>query len=66
MQIQLRFTEGTSDKFWRVSVDGAELVTAWGQTGTDDRFKTETFPSAEHAESAAGGVRLIPSVARAK
>lgn len=41
--------EGTSNKFWEVSVAGSELTTRWGRIGTAGQSKTKTYASPEAA-----------------
>lgn len=46
---RLELVEGTSSKFWQVSVNGRELTTSWGKIGTAGQSKTKTFATAEKA-----------------
>ena len=39
------FKEGTSSKFWEVSVDDKVLIVKWGRIGTVGQSKTKSFPS---------------------
>lgn len=41
--------EGTSKKFWQVSVSGRDLTVSYGRIGTDGQSKTRSFPSEEEA-----------------
>src|SRR5262245_26756138 len=43
------FVEGSSNKFWEVWVDGAELTTRWGRIGTNGQSKTKSFASSDKA-----------------
>ena len=45
------FVEGSSNKFWEVSVSGCDLTTAWGKIGTSGQSKTKTFATAEKAQA---------------
>jgi DNA ligase-1 len=47
------FVEGTSSKFWQVSVTGSELTTRRGKTGTAEQSKTKTFADAARAQTEA-------------
>ena len=49
--------EGTSNKFWEVSVSGCDLTTCWGKAGTDGQSKTKTFADPARAQGEAG--RLV-------
>ncbi|HQC79478.1 MAG TPA: DUF4132 domain-containing protein [Accumulibacter sp.] len=44
------FSEGGSDKFWEVAVDGETLTVRYGRIGTQGQRKDKTFASAEAAE----------------
>jgi DNA ligase-1 len=44
------FAEGTSNKFWEVSVSGNDLTTRWGRTGTAGQSKTKTFADSARAQ----------------
>lgn len=48
---RFEFVEGTSSKFWEVSVSGCDLTTTWGRIGTPGQSKTKTFPTAEKAQA---------------
>ena len=43
------FTGGTSNKFWEVSVSGADVTTRWGRIGTAGQSKTKSFSDAAAA-----------------
>jgi DNA ligase-1 len=47
------FVEGTSSKFWEVSVAGSDLTTRWGRIGTDGQSKTKTFADPAKAQAEA-------------
>ncbi len=46
------FTEGTSNKFWEVSVSGNAMTTRWGRIGSNGQSKTKTFADAQAAANA--------------
>lgn len=41
--------EGTSDKFWEISLEGQSHTVRYGRVGTDGQSKTKEFDSAEKA-----------------
>jgi len=47
------FVEGTSSKFWEVSVSGNDMTTRWGRIGTDGQSKTKTLTDAAKAQAEA-------------
>jgi uncharacterized protein (TIGR02996 family) len=47
---RFEFTEGTSTKFWEITLHGAAFTTRWGRLGTDGQSKTQNFVSAAVAE----------------
>jgi DNA ligase 1 len=47
------FVEGTSSKFWEVSVCGSELTTRWGRIGSDGQSRTKTFADTAKAQAEA-------------
>jgi len=47
------FADGTSSKFWEVSVSGCDLSTRWGKIGTDGQSKFKTFADATRAQAEA-------------
>ncbi len=53
------FVDGTSSKFWEISVSGADLTTRWGKIGTSGQSKTKTF--ADDAKAQAEADKLIAS-----
>ncbi|HWY74946.1 MAG TPA: DNA ligase [Verrucomicrobiae bacterium] len=46
------FTEGTSNKFWEVSISGNAMTTRWGRIGSNGQSKTKAFASPEAAANA--------------
>jgi DNA ligase len=51
------FVEGTSSKFWEVSVSGRDVTTRWGRIASDGQSKTKTF--ADPAKAQAEADKLI-------
>ena len=51
------FVEGSSSKFWEVSVSGLDVTTRWGKIGTGGQSKTKTFAS--ETAAAAEAEKLI-------
>jgi predicted DNA-binding WGR domain protein len=49
---RFELVEGSSRKFWEVSVQGTELVTRYGRLGTNGQSTTKAFPSPEAAGKA--------------
>ncbi len=47
---RFEFSEGTSNKFWEVTVDGDTMTVCFGRTGTAGSAKDKTFDSAADAE----------------
>ena len=47
--VYLEFSEGTSNKFWEGTQDGAQLTTRWGKIGTNGQTKTKDFDDATAA-----------------
>ena len=43
------FVEGTSSKFWEISLDGTSFTTRFGKIGTDGQMSTKDWPSDAHA-----------------
>lgn len=43
MKRYFEFVEGTSSKFWEISMSGSEVTTRWGKIGTDGQSKTKPF-----------------------
>lgn len=50
------FVEGTSSKFWEISLDGNEVTTRWGRIGTDGQSKTKSFANEAAAAKFAAGL----------
>jgi len=46
------FVEGTSKKFWEISLDGESFTTRWGRLGTEGQSRTQTFGSSAEARKA--------------
>jgi DNA ligase-1 len=51
------FVEGTSSKFWEVSLKGVEMMTRWGRIGTTGQSKTKTFK--DEAAALAAAAKLV-------
>lgn len=51
-EVRLIFQEGTSNKFWNASVDGAEFTVHYGRIGTDGQKQVKTLGSPSEAEKA--------------
>ena len=45
------FVEGTSSKFWEISIDGCDVTVRYGRIGTDGQSKTKTFGDEDAAQS---------------
>ncbi|AGC44676.1 WGR domain-containing protein [Myxococcus stipitatus DSM 14675] len=43
------FKEGSSNKFWEITLEGKTFTTKWGRIGTDGQEKTQSFDSPEAA-----------------
>ena len=48
---RFEFEEGSSKKFWDISVEGADVTTRWGRIGTEGQQKSKTFASAAAAKA---------------
>jgi predicted DNA-binding WGR domain protein len=46
------FAEGSSQKFWEITLDGLALTTRWGRIGTGGQSKTKQFADAAEARRA--------------
>jgi predicted DNA-binding WGR domain protein/WD40 repeat protein len=46
---RFEFEEGSSQKFWEISLAGAALTTSWGKLGTAGQQKTQTLGDAAEA-----------------
>jgi predicted DNA-binding WGR domain protein len=44
------FKEGTSNKFWEVSLDGDTFTTRYGKIGTDGQETSKSFKTAAEAK----------------
>ena len=49
----LELVEGTSSKFWEITVEGTEHTVRYGKIGTDGRTTTKSFASDEEAQAEA-------------
>lgn len=47
---EFRFVEGSSSKFWRVGVQGSDLIVEYGRIGTNGQRVIKTFDSEERAK----------------
>ena len=47
------FTEGSSQKFWEIELEGESFTARWGRIGTDGQEKEQSFDSAGDARKAA-------------
>lgn len=45
------FHEGSSDKFWEITLDGTSHTVRYGRVGTDGQTKTKDFPSEDKARA---------------
>jgi len=50
---RFEFLEGTSNKFWEVSVAGNEMTTHWGRIGSAGQSKTKAYEDAATAQAEA-------------
>lgn len=48
---RFEFSEGTSNKFWEISLDGDSFTVCYGKLGTDGQSKTKTFDSPAQAKA---------------
>ncbi|MDC0709628.1 WGR domain-containing protein [Stigmatella sp. ncwal1] len=44
------FTEGSSSKFWEITLSGKSFTTRWGRIGTEGQEKTQSFASPAEAK----------------
>ena len=44
------FSEGSSNKFWEIDLDGSSFTTKYGKIGTDGQATLKGFDSAEKAQ----------------
>lgn len=47
---RFEFSKGSSNKFWEIGLDGAELTTRWGRIGTEGQSQTRTLADPEDAQ----------------
>ncbi len=50
---EFHFSEGTSNKFWKISLDGTGFTVHWGKLGTAGQAQTKEFADAAAARQAA-------------
>lgn len=50
---EFRFNDGSSDKFWRITVSGSDFTVHFGRTGTTGQAQEKTFASEAAAKTAA-------------
>jgi predicted DNA-binding WGR domain protein len=55
---EFRFTQGNSNKFWKIAVSGCEVTVIFGRTGTKGSTVTKLFESQERAEREANKLVL--------
>ncbi|MEZ4237702.1 MAG: WGR domain-containing protein [Myxococcota bacterium] len=46
------FSEGSSNKFWTISLAGSEFTTRYGKIGSDGKATTKSFGSPDAAKAA--------------
>ncbi len=49
---RLEYTDGKSNKFWKIERAGETVTTTWGRIGSNGQSKTKTFASEEKAQRA--------------
>jgi predicted DNA-binding WGR domain protein len=49
--VQLVFTEGSSNKFWRARTDGGRMFVNYGRIGTNGQTQVKDFPTPEKAKA---------------
>jgi len=49
--VQLVFTEGSSNKFWRARTDGGRMFVNYGRIGTNGQTQVKDFPTPDKAKS---------------
>lgn len=51
---RFEFSEGTSNKFWEIAINGVEVMVHYGRIGTNGQTQTKTFDdqaaAAKHAD----------------
>ena len=50
---EFHFSEGSSNKFWAITVDGQEFTVEFGRIGTNGQTQTKEFASETAAQEAA-------------
>ncbi len=45
------FIDGSSSKFWEITLSGSDVTTRWGRIGSDGQSKTKSFSSPEKART---------------
>lgn len=55
--MQFRYTEGRSNKFWAIRLDGTSMITHWGRVGTVGQETTKRYSTGAQAKEA--GEKLI-------
>lgn len=50
MPRHFEFVEGTSSKFWELSVSGSDVTVRFGRIGTDGQTQTKSFGDAAEAQ----------------
>ncbi len=45
------FSEGSSNKFWEITLDGSSFTTTWGKIGTAGQSTTKSFDTAAKAQA---------------
>lgn len=50
---RFEFVEGSSDKFWEIVVQGNDVITRYGKSGTNGQTTTKSFPDATAARKQA-------------
>lgn len=59
---RFEFSEGTSNKFWEISVQGAEVQVRYGRIGTSGQIQVKSFP--EEATAGKHAAKLIKEKTR--
>ena len=55
---EYRFVAGSSNKFWRVGLDGSDLIVEYGRVGTKGQRVVKTFPDEARARREANKLTL--------
>lgn len=53
MTREFHFSEGTSNKFWKITVEGPSFTVNWGRIGTGGQVQTKEFDTGAEAAQAA-------------